>query len=185
MRLVDLTGERFGRLVVVERVPTDTKRGNARWLSRCDCGGSATSDGSDLRRGNVQSCGCLRHELVTARAFAMLRHAPITHGRTRTPEWNSWYAMKSRCVNRNLKGWKDYGGRGITVCDEWLHDFQAFYDHIGPKPGPGYSVDRIDNNGNYEPGNVRWATPLEQNHNRRPPKRGKSRDVTHSESRGS
>lgn len=85
-----------------------------------------------------------------------------------TPEYQAWHNAKNRTTNPNVPVWPNYGGRGITMCDEWLNSFEAFFEHIGPKPGPGYSLDRIDNDGNYEPGNVRWATRTDQNRNQRP-----------------
>ena len=99
------------------------------------------------------------------------RHGHAAHGpdgkRQRTPEFVAWVMMKQRCYNPKVRGWKYYGGRGIKVCPEWRDDFRAFLAHIGPRPGPGWSVDRIDPDGNYEPGNVRWATALTQQRNRR------------------
>lgn len=87
------------------------------------------------------------------------------------PEYSTWCQMKYRCLNPNSKSWDNYGGRGITVCEEWVQSFWKFYAHIGPRPGKGYSIDRIDNDGNYEPGNVRWATAKEQANNKRPRKK--------------
>lgn len=89
------------------------------------------------------------------------------HGLWKTKEYGIWNAMRQRCTNPNSQKWKHYGGRGIKVCDEWLKSFIPFYEHIGPKPGPEYSLDRINNDGNYEPGNVRWATIYQQNNNTR------------------
>ena len=92
---------------------------------------------------------------------------PYKHGMSRSREYRSWTAMKQRCCNPGASYYSDYGGRGIRVCDEWLDDFAAFYAYVGPCPEPGYSIHRIDNDGNYEPGNVGWASPLEQGRNSR------------------
>jgi len=88
------------------------------------------------------------------------------HGLQKTSEWTAWSLMKGRCYNLNHKNYSRYGGRGITVCDEWRDSFLAFYNHIGPKPSPQHSLNRIDNNGNYEPGNVEWADPITQANNK-------------------
>jgi hypothetical protein len=90
-----------------------------------------------------------------------------SHGMTHTPEYQAWRSMKRRCYSPRDKGYADYGGRGITVCPEWLHDFQAFYDHVGPRPTSQHSIDRIDNNEGYRPGNVKWSTQSGQNWNQR------------------
>jgi len=158
----DITGQQFNRWTVIRKAKSG-KGWQTKWLCVCICGNQKVIYGNHLQRGNSKSCGCLREELSLNR--------PLTHGHNRknrpSSEYRAWYHMKTRCYNPNFNGFKDYGGRGITVCNEWIHDFQAFYDHIGPKPSPEHSLDRIDNNGNYEPGNVRWATRLEQRHNQR------------------
>ena len=153
MAYIDMTGEVYGRLTVLERV------GN-KWLCRCECGNTTKPHRRDLRRGNTKSCGC------GAQENRMLHRDQTTHGMEGTPEYHSWQAMKARSLNPNNPAYPRYGGRGITVWPGWVHDFVAFYEHIGPRP-PGHSLDRIDNDGNYEPGNVRWATASEQAFNRR------------------
>jgi hypothetical protein len=154
MRLfIDLTGKRFARLAAVRCVD----RSRCLWECRCDCGTVRQIDGHSLRRGRTRSCGCLRRERVVARS--------LTHGLSRTPEYTAWMAMKRRCGN---PGRPDYTGRGIKVCAEWKDSFEAFLEHMGPKPSPSHSLDRINNDGNYEPGNCRWATRSVQNANQRP-----------------
>lgn len=156
--LEDQVGKRFGRLTVISRL----KKGNnhhAYWFCICDCGSTHCVRNDHLLKSFTRSCGCLNREVVIQRM--------TTHGRTRTTEFKSWTGMKERCYRPSRRDYKNYGERGIRVCDEWLHDFQAFHNHVGPKPSPKHSIDRIDNGGNYEPGNVRWATPEQQSQNRR------------------
>lgn len=150
---IDLTGKKFGRLTVVRHC------GDGYWLVHYDCGTSKTIFGDHLRRGASSSCGCLAIEMLVERCK--------THGMRHSPEWQVWSAMRYRCFNPRAKAYLDYGGRGITVCDEWLNSFEAFYRDMGPRPGPGWSIDRIDNNGNYEPRNCRWVQDELQEHNKR------------------
>jgi hypothetical protein len=160
MRLVDITGQTFGQLTVTGRAE-NRRGGEARWHCTCDCGGSTTTTGSNLRRGRTTSCGC-----AVAR---FNRQARTTHGGRGTPEYEIWCSMIKRCENPNHHAYDRYGGRGIRVCPEWRSDFAAFLRDVGRRPRPELSLDRIDNNGNYEAGNVRWATAKEQAANRRTP----------------
>lgn len=128
-------------------------------LCRCDCGTERAIPIQTLKKGASSQCRC-QMPMITAAA-------KTTHGKCYTAEHRAWCKMKERCGNPNGKDWPDYGGRGIRVCAEWLHSFEQFYAHIGPKPDPSYSIDRIDVNGNYEPGNVRWADKWTQARNKR------------------
>jgi hypothetical protein len=155
---IDLKEQRFGRLRVIRRKPLSSGHG-VLWVCRCDCGRRVAVLSFDLRAGKTRSCGCLRREVARA-TFT-------THGLSDTPEYRAWAGAVKRCENPASKDFALYGGRGITVAADWRHDFAAFYRDIGPRPGPGHSLDRIDVNGNYKPGNVRWATPHQQRVNQR------------------
>lgn len=125
-------------------------------LCKCECGTEKEVIIKNLKSGVSKSCGCLNIKRLKERA---------THGKRHTRVWRIWQAMKNRCYNPNVKQYKNYGGRGIKVCDEWKDNFVAFYDYMGDCP-EGFSIDRIDVNGNYEPGNVRWSSPMRQMSNK-------------------
>lgn len=161
MKKIPMIGKRFGRLSVVAEEGR-TKTGMVRWLCECDCGKTIVVRGTHLRQGLVSSCGCFRREASSERNK--------THGKKNSRIYRTWRNMKTRCFNHNHEHYKDYGGRGITVCKEWQNSFEAFLEYVSNLPHfgePGYSLDRINNDGNYEPGNVRWATAKEQRNNQR------------------
>lgn len=158
--LIEMTGKTFGRWTVLERAPNRRKwEKDARWLCRCVCGTENDVNGHSLRSGLSLSCGCLNLEII--------RVGNLKHGRSKSPEYNAWYAMKQRCSNPNHIEYRHYGGRGIRVSDLWVKNFEAFFAEVGLRPSPRYSLDRIDNSGHYEPGNVRWATVATQQSNKR------------------
>lgn len=150
----------IGDLTVIDEYSISPKR----WLVlKCHCGKKFEVLKGSVLAGKTRSCGCYHDRVAKER----INKHNTKHGMTRTPEYSAWQAMLSRCNYKNNISYKYYGGRGIKVCDEWAKDFLAFYEHVGPRPTDRHSIDKIDNNGDYEPGNVRWATPKVQNNNKR------------------
>lgn len=153
--LIDLTGQAFGLLTVLRRGDNALNAAKTRrWWCACACGAERLISGGDLRRGHTRSCGC-GHPSANP-------DSP-----SNTAEYRIWRGIINRCENPKVKGFLEYGGRGIRVAPEWRRDFGAFLAHIGPRPSRAHSVDRIKTNGDYAPGNVRWATPRQQVNNRR------------------
>lgn len=144
-------------LTVIEELPK--YRTNRRYKVRCDCGVEKSMLGSSLRPG-VVSCGCHRDKRVA-------EGLRWTHREARTAEYRCWISIKTRCLNPNTEDFKHYGGRGIAICERWLESYESFLADVGRRPTPKHSIDRIDVDGNYEPGNCRWATASEQRRNQR------------------
>lgn len=153
----DMTGQRFGRLIVLRRVENDAQ-GNAQWLCRCDCGNEKVVRGGMLRQGKTVSCGCLLSERSRDRMTKML----TKHGQSGTPLYNVWSSMIDRCYRTSCKGFPRYGGRGIRVYDEWRNSFAVFYLWaMNNGYQRGLEIDRINNDGPYAPWNCRWITSKE------------------------
>jgi hypothetical protein len=155
-----MSAAKFGRLTVLGEAPHRSADGRVMWQLRCDCGTEFERTAKVVKNGNTKSCGCLAREMTAAR-----NRANATHGMSNTSTHNVWTNMKERCLNPNHKSFNRYGGRGITICQRWLDSFQNFLDDMGTMP-IGMSLDRKDVNGNYEPGNCRWATSEEQANNK-------------------
>jgi hypothetical protein len=164
-RFKDISGQRFGRVVVLNVAGVSDSRWN--WLCRCDCGNETIVAGKLLRTGQTRSCGCLRSENAKRVSLEFTRrHGESTHG-TRSAEYRVWISIKDRCFNKDSQHWKDYGGRGITMCEEWKDDFEAFLRYMGRRPSPAHSIERLRNGEGYSPSNCAWATHAEQQNNRR------------------
>lgn len=158
----ELTGKKVGNLTIIKFAKIDKWR-STYWLCRCVCGREIVVKGYKLQHDKAISCGCLN--------YLNFKDARKTHGLSRTPEYDIWCAIKKRCFNPSDPAYKYYGARGITICDKWRNSFESFIIDIGVRPQPKLSLDRINNDGNYEPGNVRWTTWHIQNSNKRNPKR--------------
>lgn len=155
----DITGQRFGRLFVVKMVDDRTKCGEIKYLCKCECGNEKIIVGTSLKNGSSKSCGCILSEETSRRSR--------THGQSNTRLYRIWHGMLDRCNNHNRHEYKYYGGRGITVCPEWMK-FEPFYEwSISHGYSDDLTIDRIDNDGNYEPNNCRWVTMQVQTRNRR------------------
>lgn len=155
-----VVGDRFGRLLVLAVINKD--RCGQKFLCRCDCGKDRSVYSHNIRSGKTKSCGCLHRETTRLRSTV---HGAKRNG-IKTPEYGTWQAMLSRCINQNDGSFPDYGGRGIQVCKRWIESFQNFLDDVGLRP-TGKTLDRINNDGNYEPNNCHWATKKQQARNTR------------------
>jgi hypothetical protein len=155
----DLIGQVFGRLTVTERNGSDL-RNCALWVCKCICGEVKTVRGQSLMKGHTKSCGCLSKE------YRKQPKGKSTHGLSKTPEYKTWIAIKNRCLNKNGQDYERYGGRGISISEDWMNSFDAFYRDMGKKPSSKHSIDRIDNDLGYSKENCRWATQSDQCRNR-------------------
>lgn len=156
----DLVGTKFHRLTVISFV--EMIGSHSYWVCRCDCGKEKIVRKTSLTSGHTKSCGCLQREKFIEQTVRL----STTHGKRHSKEYNSWRGMVQRCTNQKQEKYAIYGARGIKVCGRWLK-FENFYEDMGDKPSPKHSIERINNEGNYEPSNCKWATAVEQMNNTR------------------
>lgn len=154
---INIAGQTFGRLTALYYT-RKSRHGNRIWLCNCTCGTAVEVVAASLKKGETKSCGCLQKD-TASKTFTK-------HGMSSSPEYKSWNAMKGRCYDSNHPKYKNYGGRGIIICERWLNSFENFYLDMGKRP-KGTTIDRKDSDGNYEPNNCRWATLSTQSHNRK------------------
>jgi hypothetical protein len=159
-RVKNITGQLFGRITVLSF--RDIHKRRTRWYCVCSCGEKLTCSGSALKTGNTRSCGCLKRDTTIERNITQ----STTHGMTATSIYNVWASMKRRCCRPSSQDYKNYGGRGITVCERWL-EFENFYEDMGDRPSNQYSIERIDNDGDYCLDNCKWILTSNQAKNRR------------------
>lgn len=158
---IEMIGRTFARLTVLSQHKDRGADGGLKWVCRCECGNECVVAGGHLRFGQTKSCGCLKHEHSVE-----MGRSGRTHGLTDSGTYTSWVAMKSRCTNPTNPSYPDYGARGISVCDAWRNSFDQFLADMGKRP-EGTSIDRINTDGNYEPGNCHWASLVEQANNKK------------------
>lgn len=161
-KVIDIKGKKFNKLLVESFFGID-KRDGAIWTCLCDCGNRKNVLAYNLKRGKAYSCGCVRR--FTKRTYIDVKHGSARNGKI-TSEYRSWQHMRDRCINTNCEAYPNYGGRGIAVCDRWVGSFENFFLDMGKKP-KGYTIERINNDGNYEPSNCKWESRSEQSKNTR------------------
>lgn len=168
MRPHELQGSTYNRLTVLERTDEKTKSGEIKWLCQCSCGTQVVLPSTNIKTGKTKSCGCLAKEMAKDRL--------IKHGKSRTREYQAWHHMRVRCLDKSYPQYKDYGGRGITICKRW-DKFENFLKDMGDCPD-GFFIDRVNNNSGYKPSNCRWVSRTVNNNNRRNSVRLHGRSIT-------
>jgi len=164
MKKIDLTGHQYGELTVLKDAGVINK--TRRWLCKCSCGNTKEIIHQSLRSGDAKSCGCKQYTKRT-------KHGHTKKGKP-SKEYSTWIHMKQRCIDTSNPSYDNYGGRGIKICDKWLNSFEEFFKDVGPAPNKNSNIDRINTNGNYEPGNVRWVNKRVSSINRNTPSNNKS-----------